>query len=236
MKMIFKEYFPVDYDRYRFPYCIYGIKEPGDAYSDIYQNGFLPYTNDLTVKDEVFYLARSVRIPLLPPFFNYKQNNVLNKFRDVYPDDCLTFELIDKQDYEKDPFFRDWCLSNAKHRFLSEERLTYILSRPYLTHIMRISLKDKILAYILPVYTENSFFHVWFSFYDSTIRQNDFGKWILLKVMEWSCRHSFPLFYMGTCYSLSAFYKLTLSPRAYYYDGMAWNPDTGSLKKRLAEE
>ena len=50
MKLIFKEFSVIDYNRYYFPYCVYCIKEQEDTYNDIYSKGFLPYTNDLISK------------------------------------------------------------------------------------------------------------------------------------------------------------------------------------------
>ncbi len=233
MQLKFKEHRGIDYSKYEFPYCVYGIKETSDNYTDIYSKGFLPYTNELDIKEEIYYLARSIRVDLNTKLWNYKQKNVFNKFSKVYDNEFIKIGLQDKNELKNNPDFRNWCINNAKDGFLSEERLNYILSRPYLKRIITITYKDEILAYIFIVQEEDSFLHVWYSFYNLEIDTNDFGKWILLKIIEWSKENNFSYFYIGTCYSKSAFYKLTLSPFSQYNNGSEWIDDLSGLKKRL---
>lgn len=235
MKLQFREHIGVDYSKYAFPYCVYCIKEGKDKYHDIYSKGFLPYTNELDIDEEIYYLARSIRIPLMGELWNYKQKNVLNKFSKLYDDDFIKIEVQPKEKYLSDKQFQSWCLRNAKNDFLASERLNYIESRPYLKDIMSVSYKDEILAYLFIIHEGSDFLHVWYSFYDFAKNSNDFGKWILLKVIEWSKNQDYQYFYIGTCYSASAFYKLTLSPRATYFDGSIWNENISELKRRLLE-
>ncbi len=233
MKILFTEHSDIDYANYQFPYCIHAIKEANDTYSDIYRQGFLPYTYDLTINDEIYYLARSIRIDLQTPLFNSKQKNVLNKFAKSYENDSLEFELHPKEYYAKDTDFHKWCLQNAKNGFLSMERLQYIISRPYLQQVLSIRYKGNSLAHLFIVTEKESFIHVWYSFYNLSVSLNDFGKWILLKTIEWSQKEKFSHFYIGTCYSKSALYKLTLSPFTAYYNGNEWNANISVLKKSL---
>ncbi len=233
MQLKFKEHSGINYKNYEFPYCVYGIKESTDNYTEIYSKGFLPYTNELDINEEIYYLARSIRVDLNTKLWNYKQKNVFNKFSKLYDNDLINIRLQHKEELMDNPDFRNWCISNAKNSFLSEERLDYILSRPYLQNIMTISYEEEILAYIFIVKEKESFLHVWYSFYNLENTANDFGKWILLKIIEWSKSQGFSYFYIGTCYSKSAFYKLTLSPFSQYYDGSEWFSNLSELKKRL---
>lgn len=233
MQLKFKEHSGIDYSKYEFPYCVYGIKESSDNYTDIYSKGFLPYTNELDINDEIYYLARSIRVDLNTKLWNYKQKNVFNKFSKIYDNELINFKLQNKEELKDNPDFRKWCINNAKNNFLSEERLDYILSRPYLQNILTISYDQEVLAYIFIVQEKDSFLHVWYSFYNLEIETNDFGKWILLKIIEWSKEQEYSYFYIGTCYSKSAFYKLTLSPFSQYYNGSDWVGDLSPLKKRL---
>lgn len=236
MKVIFREFPAIDYRQYQFPYCIYAIRDNRDSYNDIYQQGFLPYSNDLEEAREIYYLARSVRIDLSEHRFRFKQNNVLNKFKSAFADNELQLAMQPKSGFLEDHNFHDWCLSNAHNHFLSPERLTYILSRPYLTDILEISFKGRTLAYLLPVHEQRQFLHVWFSFYDQRLQQGDFGKWILLKTIEWCQHQGFAWFYIGTCYSPGALYKLTLSTSTRYFDGTQWADNISELKKQLLSE
>lgn len=233
MKIIYKEYQDIDYSTYQFPYCIFGTKELNDTYSEIYNRGFLPYTNDLSIADEIYYMARSVRVDLNTKLWNYKQRNVLNKLQKTYEDEFLTIALHNKADFISDKTFQTWCLDNAKNGFLSSERLEYILSRPYLQQILCISYKEEPLAYLFVVHEKLHFLHVWYSFYDLSRDQNDFGKWILLKTIGWCKESGFDYFYIGTCYSRSALYKLTLSPFTTYWNGSEWCEHVSELKKQL---
>lgn len=233
MKLLFSEFDGCDYQTYRFPYCVYAVREAQDRYHDLYSRGFLPYSNDLSVEDEIFYLARSVRIPLQGKIFNYKQQNILNKFKDIFNDDALRFHLLNKEEFLENEDFRRWSLQNAKGDFLSPTRLNYILSRPYLYHILEVKIEDKVLAYLYVISEDSEFIHVWYSFYDLQISSNDFGKWVLLQTMLWAKNVGFSWFYIGTCYGMSAFYKLMLSPRATYFDGMKWSSEISALKNKL---
>lgn len=233
MKIVYKEFPSINYKEYQFPYCIYLIKEDSDSYRDIYERGFLPYSNDLTVEEEVYYLARSVRIELKEPFFNYKQHNILNKLKHIFEDDKLHFSLSKKDNLIDNSLFRGWCLKQAKDQFLTRERLHYILSRPYLQDILTLSYDEQTLGHILLVHEPYKFAHVWFSLYDLSLPYNDMGKWVLLKTMQWLYQKEYPFFYIGTGYTISSFYKLMLSPRTSYFDGERWNSDVRSLKKRV---
>ena len=63
MKIIFSEHQTI-YSSYTFSYGVYCIREDKDELVHIYEMGFLPFTGDLDIKKEAFYLARSLRIAL----------------------------------------------------------------------------------------------------------------------------------------------------------------------------
>jgi arginine-tRNA-protein transferase len=236
MKLLFKENENINYNQYEFPYCVYAVSEKGDTYHDLYTQGFLPYSNDLNIQDEIFYLARSVRIDLQAHEWKFKQNNVFNKLRNLYPEETLRFELKEKAALIDDKEFQAWCLQNAKNRFLSAERLHYILSRPYLKQVLVISSGEKVLACLFVISEHKAFVHVWFSFYDLQYSGHDFGKWIILNSIAWAKKQEFSWFYIGTCYSKNALYKLTLSCKTQYFSSSGWNENISDLKKKLLEE
>lgn len=236
MKFLFKEHGNIDYNQYKFPYCIYGIKEQKDTYDAIYEKGFLPFTNNLKEQNEIYYLARSLRIDLKEHHFKSRQKNILNKFAKCFEEEQIVFKICEKKELVDNPLFLKWCLTNAKNGFLKEERLAYILSRPYLTHILSITHRQNTLAYLFIIQERKAFVHVWYSFYDLNVQLNDFGKWIFLKTIEWAEQQDYKKFYMGTCYSKNAFYKLSLSPATYFFDGCNWVPKITELKKKLLTE
>lgn len=234
MKLLFKENENINYAQYEFPYCVYAIKEGNDLYTDIYKQGFLPYTNDFSISEEIFYLARSIRIPLAGKTFSYKQNNVFNNFEQIFDTAQLRFELVEKELLMGNIEFRKWCLENAKNQFLTEERLDYILTRNYLKKILLFYAGKELLAYIF-IISENSMLHLWYSFYNLKKNLNNLGKWVILNVIKWCKEQGYEYFYIGTCYSSSAFYKLTLSPDSEYFTGSGWSSDISKLKHHLLE-
>lgn len=232
MKLIFRESPHINYSLYQFPYMVYAIKEPNDDYNTIYDKGFLPYSNDLSIEEEIYYLARSIRIDLTQKIFSYKQNNVFHNFENIYPESQTHIELVDKEVLIQDKTFLDWCIKNAKNQFLTKERLQYILSRTYLKKILLLYADKELLAYIF-VISDAQMLHLWYSFYNLEKGYNNMGKWVILNIIKWCKSKGYRYFYIGTCYSQNAFYKLTLSPRTEYFTGETWCKDISSLKKRL---
>ena len=63
MKIFRSESF-VDYKTYTFNYATYCIKEDQSELPEIYAQGFLPYSNNINLQEETYYLARSLRVDL----------------------------------------------------------------------------------------------------------------------------------------------------------------------------
>ena len=63
MKIFFSEN-NVDYGTYTFNYAIYAQKESMAELTEIYDKGFLPYTGNINIESDLFYLARSLRVDL----------------------------------------------------------------------------------------------------------------------------------------------------------------------------
>ena len=61
---IFKSESFVDYSTYTFNYAIYCIKEDQSEIPEIYNKGFLPYSNNMDLKFETYYFARSLRVDI----------------------------------------------------------------------------------------------------------------------------------------------------------------------------
>ena len=54
----------IDYQNYRFGYCVNIILEEDDSIEKAFDRGYLPYTVNAKNTEEIYYLARSVRINL----------------------------------------------------------------------------------------------------------------------------------------------------------------------------
>jgi len=126
MKIFRSESF-VDYKTYTFNYAIYCIKENQSEIPQIYAQGFLPYSNDVKLHQETYYLARSLRVALSEFKESSENRRVLRKIEALSP----SFKVIPIDEFPIDePEFKEYCLNFASARFsdkISMERLNYIL-------------------------------------------------------------------------------------------------------------
>ena len=63
MKFLFSES-SIDYNNYKFGYSVNLVLNDNDSIESVYSQGFLPYTGNIKNKEEVYYLARSIRVDL----------------------------------------------------------------------------------------------------------------------------------------------------------------------------
>src|SRR4028118_126285 len=136
MRVFFSES-GANYGTYTFSYAIYCVKENQAELPEIYQRGFLPYSGDTTLTEEVFYLARSLRVDLSRFEDTSENRRVARKIAPL----CVTMEAVRKQDFDgEQPAFRAFCRTYADSRFSSggsmdDRRLRYVWSRETLTHV-----------------------------------------------------------------------------------------------------
>jgi arginine-tRNA-protein transferase len=231
MHIFYSEY-KTDYSSYTFSYAIYCVKEKQEELADIYQKGFLPYTGDPSLQQDTFYLARSLRVNL-ENFSSSSENRRVD--RKIQPLE-ISMEVSAIHDFDiRDPAFRQFCLSFAEERFsggsLSEERLSYILSRKMLTHVFSFRRGDKIYGYVLAV-LQGGMLHYWFSFFDTAyLRSHSLGKWMMWKVINWAKKEGLDQVYIGTCYREKSLYKVRDHKGAAFFDGQKWNDDIRLLKE-----
>ncbi len=236
MKIFFSEN-NIDYKSYTFGYTIYCLKESSNELSDIYAKGFLPYTGNLAIKEEVFYLARSLRAEL-DKFQDTSENRRLARIVEPLG---LKIVLIPKEDFDvTNPDFIVFCETYIKDRIgegnMSLERWNYILSRATGTHIFQVSseLNDtsKTIAYVL-VAIQDKTLHYWFAFFDTEyMHKYSIGKWIMWRIIHWAKEHDFNYVYLGTAYEKTALYKIRDFKGLAFFDGYGWNLDMDLLKKR----
>lgn len=226
MKRIFKE-FAHDYSTYSFGYTQNCVREEGDSIPEIYAQGFLPRSNDEDSR-QIFYMARSTRVPLDSFSLSSENRRILKKFVDK-----LVRKESSVQDFNtKDKHFRKLCLEyfTKRHgeRVMSEERFDRILKSKSLTHIVSYSMDDNDVAYVFKVSAEDVE-HFWFSFYDMKFAKDSLGLWLMTDCVLKAKEQGKKYMYLGTLYGEKALYK-TAFENIEHWDGERWVGDKKALK------
>lgn len=231
MKIFFSEN-RVNYSNYTFDYAIYCLKESQSELAEIYEKGFLPYTGDLTIEGDIFYLARSLRVEL-DSFDDTSENRRVNRLVEPLQ---ITLDVIRKEDFDlNDPAFVNFCQEYISQRIgddnMSLERWQYILSRETGTHILRFTSEGKFLGFILAA-LDNTVLHYWFAFFDTEyMRTHSLGKWMMWRAIRWAKDNGLQYVYLGTAYKPGALYKIRDHKGLSYFDGYKWSKDIEKLKE-----
>nr|MBS0037165.1 GNAT family N-acetyltransferase [Saprospiraceae bacterium] len=234
MRIFYSEFNPY-YESYSFPYGVYAVPENREDITEVYESGFLPFTGDLRLKESVFYKARSLRVNLEKFEDGSENRRTAGKFEGLN----IVLKPLLKNPIEN-PDFRSFAMEYTDKRFkggsMDENRLSYVLSRSYLSNTYLFSLDKKPIAYLLAV--ENSdVFHYWFCFFDLSLsKQLPLGKFLMHRgiqlAMSKGCRH----IYLGTCYGTHSLYKARDFKGVEFHDGNRWVNDLKLLKKKCAAD
>lgn len=228
MKIFRSESF-VDYKTYTFNYATYCIKEDVHEIPEIYAQGFLPYSNDVHLKVESYYLARSLRVDLSEFTPSSENRRVARKIAPFDP----SFKVVPVDDFNlSDEKFKAYCLDFANQRFsepISRERLDYILSAKSISHIFDFSIEGRSVGYVISI-IEQGTLHYWFAFFDLDHRPYSLGKWMMFSVINWAAEQKMKYVYLGTCYGEKSLYKVRDFKGLSYFDGNQWVSDIKSLK------
>jgi UDP-N-acetylmuramate: L-alanyl-gamma-D-glutamyl-meso-diaminopimelate ligase len=236
MRFFFSEY-EADYTTYTFAYGVYCIKGDQSELTDIYSRGFLPFTGDVSVAEDVFYLARSVRVDLSRFHFSSENHRVNNKNAD------LRIEILRhvKSDFDiSDPAFREFCIRYADLKFvggsMTEERLSYVLSRELLTDILEFRSEGRALGYIFAAISPEML-HYWYCFYETSFPpERALGKYMMTNSIAWAQSQGLKHVYLGTCYKTKALYKVRDHRGVEFFDGVGWNQDRHLLQSLCKED
>lgn len=230
MKTFFSEN-TVDYSSYTFNYAAYALREDGESLSEIYDKGFLPYTGDLSIAEEVFYMARSLRVNL-NTFADTSENRRVNRLIEPLN---VQLEVIDKSTFDlEDKDFKEFCSAYIKERIgddnMSWKRWEYILSKPLGSHIFKFYNDEKTLGYVLGAVNED-LLHYWFAFFDTDyMRTHSLGKHMMWRLITWAKENDKKYAYLGTAYKPSALYKIRDHKGLEFWDGSTWNKNAKDLK------
>jgi len=230
MKIFFSENQP-DYSTYTFNYAVYCIKETQNELPDIYNQGFLPYTGNLKIEADIFYLARSLRVNL-DQFKDTSENRRINrKIEDL----AIEIHVHKKMDFDtENPVFFDFCMSYAADRFsgnaMTPERLKYVLCKETGSHILSFTSNGKALGYVLAGIEGNAL-QYWYAFFEQEyMRSHSLGKWMMWRTIHWAKDNGLAYVYLGTCYGKHSLYKVRDHKGLEFFDGSKWNVDAKLLK------
>jgi len=232
---IFKSESFVDYSTYTFNYAIYCIKDNQSEIPEIYNKGFLPYSNNMDLKFETYYLARSLRVDI--EYFKESSENrrVAKKITNLNPE----FNVIPIEDFDiADDKFQNFCLDYGKKRFsegLDAARFNYIIKTNSITHVFEFVINKIKVGYVITI-IENGTLHYWFSFFDLNFQEYSLGKWMMFSVINWSADNNLKHVYLGTCYGTKSLYKVRDFKGLAFFDGNKWNSDMKLLKVKCKSD
>jgi leucyl-tRNA---protein transferase len=229
-----KEFFSenkVDYNSYTFSYALYAMRESLENLTPIYDKGYLPYTGDLTIPQELFYGARSLRVNI-GEFSDTSENRRVCRLIEPLG---VKLEVIEKENFDlHDEDFKNFCSSYITERIgednMSLERWDYILSKPLGSHIFKFYNEEKTLGYVLCA-VNNDLLHYWFAFFDTDyMKSHSLGKYMMWSLIDWAKTNGKSHVYLGTAYKPAALYKIRDHRGLEFWDGQKWNTDNKILK------
>jgi arginine-tRNA-protein transferase len=230
MKTFLSENTP-DYSSYTFNYTMYALKENQAEWDEIYEKGFLPYTGNITIDKEIFYLARSLRVNIAN-FDDTSENRRVCRLIEPLE---IKLDVVDKNVFDiHNTDFKAFCGNYIAERIgddnMSLERWDYILKQETGTHIFKFYNEKKVFGYVLAAITPKAV-QYWFAFFDTEyMRTHSLGKYMMWAVIDWAKQNQKQYVYLGTAYKPAALYKIRDHKGLEYFDGNNWNNDVKQLK------
>ncbi|MEP7266611.1 MAG: GNAT family N-acetyltransferase [Saprospiraceae bacterium] len=236
MKIFLSEY-RHDYTTYTFGYTIYALFESTEDLNTLYQEGFLPYSGNISIPQNLYYKSRGLRV-ITDDFKDSSENRRVNR---KVAELKIQSEVIPVGQFnEWDPFI-EFANRYSNERIgelkMPLQRLKYITERTYLSHVIKFKSDEKIIGYILAIITDK-IFHYWFSFYDTSFLEKGIplGKWLMWKgihiAKDYGCTHA----YLGNGYLESALYKTRDFNAVEFYNGNAWSDDISDFQSRCTSD
>lgn len=230
MRFVFSEFKP-NYSRYYFPYQVFGIKEEGDSYHEIYSKGFLASR----VEKNLFYLARSLRVNLNKYEPNSENRRIFRKT------EFIDTELIKLSNFEYHYSIGKMGKDFYEERFgkgkMSAFKLKWIFTSGFATHtfVFRDQEKNNQIIGYCPVIKDDKMIHYMYPFYDLDYFKRNAGMGMMTRSIELANGINLEHIYLGTCYTKSSLYKLQFDGLE-YFTGYSWSDDIDKLKSIIREE
>lgn len=226
MKIFFSE-FKSNYSRYHFPYQVWLLKEEADNKEKIYQNGFLPMRN----RNNVYFLARSLRVDLNNFDLSSENRRILNKTKDIKS------ELIPLSKFSYTPkiqkFCKDYCNEKLGQGLFSTGKIKEIfLNGVFNSVFVFTDLENNEIGYVV-CFIGETLLHYAYAFYDLEFLKLNLGARMMLEAVNWSKSNNKNYAYLGTCYEESALYKTEFSGIE-FFNGFRWSNNLAELKKLIS--
>jgi len=230
MRITRKE-FTHDYSTYHFGYTLWGEREEGDVLSDIYAEGFLPYSGVKNIQ-HTMYMARSIRVPLKDFIPSSENRRVLKKFDARFKRVVTPFKSFDT----KNKKFRTFCTTYFKewHGIDFDEKLSTVLGAGFITEVVTYTKDEHVIGYVL-LDGDEKISHYWFSFYDTSLIKQSLGMWMMINEVLEAQKKGKNYMYLGTGYGQKAQYKMNFK-NIEYWNGSEWIADLATLKKLSKRE
>ncbi|NDV61329.1 hypothetical protein G0Q06_02560 [Puniceicoccales bacterium CK1056] len=229
----FKSEGPVLYNRYQFGYCEWLESTTGQNLKEAYEGGFLPYSADLSDPRHLFYMARSLRVDLgefkveKNRRYDHREWQACHLVRKHVPKDQFLAQYGDHA-VQKAGL---WMEQRFGKPYLSENRLEYILRKPFLRDILTWEDGTGLRAFALIV-LEDWGAHYWYIFYANDAGKNDPpGQGYLVDFLNWASGKQLPCAYLGTAYGQKSLYKSRGIQGIEFWDGNEWSSDKGKLMR-----
>ncbi len=222
-----------NYDTYTFAYANYCIREENDKFSDIYNLGYLPYSGSPEIKN-VFYMARSARVPLNSFNMSSENRRIAGKFDGSFERSSTPIDKFKINDNSFLSFCAEYFSKRHGPDVMPLERLKTILNSGIITHIVSYQNKIKPVAYVFEV-SDKQMTHFWFSFYDLSLANQSLGMWLMIDSARHAKIRKTDYFYVGTVYGQKALYK-TAFKNIEYWSGDNWLTDIKKIKQLGRED
>lgn len=221
-----------NYGSYSFGYTLHLALETGDDLSNVYTSGYLP--ESAKRRDEnLFYMARSVRLPVASYVPSSENRRIFKKFDGLY-----TEMILSNEDLRKDKVFHTLFLRYFKERHgdivMTKERFDAILDRDLPLRAVCYYENDTLIAAVLEV-TEGSFIHFWFSCFEPSLVHTSLGMWLMQDAARRAQSEKRDYLYLGTAYGEKAKYKMNI-PNLEYWNGTTWTTDERLLKEKIRRD
>lgn len=195
--------------------------------SEIYKAGYLPYSGSPEAKN-IFYMARSARVPLATFSFSSENRRVAGKFDGAFRRVSTPINKFDIKNKKFLSFCADYFAKRHGSAVMPPDRLNFILESGIISNIVSYEKNRKPAAYIFEC-SDKRMTHFWYSFYNLDLVHQSLGMWLMLDSVRQAKECGAEYFYVGTVYGEKALYK-TAFQNLEYWNGGSWVSDIKKLK------